>query len=337
MSKKMSGNSDGKIRCGWVGNKPYFTPYHDEEWGVPVHDDRRHFEMLILEGAQAGLSWSTILLRREGYRRAFAGFDPAKVARFNAKKQAALLQDPGIIRNRLKIASAITNAQAFLKVQKEWGSFNTYVWTFVGKRPKINNWKDMSQVPATTPESDALSKDLKKRGFTFVGSTVIYAHMQAAGLVNDHTTDCFRHPSNGGRRQTTPRKSQLRNNRKNQFIIKRVYEIPTKKDGMRVLVDRLWPRGLAKEAAEINHWLKDLAPSTTLRNWFHQDPTKWQEFQKRYAGELDQHPEDIRKLLSWIQEGPVTLVYAARNQDRNNAVALKAYLNKHVPKGKQPS
>ncbi len=184
------------IRCGWVGTKPHFIPYHDEEWGVPVHDDRRHFEMLILEGAQAGLSWSTILLRREGYRRAFSGFDPTKVATFDARKKAMLLQDTGIIRNRLKIESAVTNARAFLKVQDEFESFDTYVWEFVGGAPRINHWKDMSQVPATTPESDALSKDLKQRGFRFVGSTVIYAHMQAAGLVNDHTIDCFRHPSN---------------------------------------------------------------------------------------------------------------------------------------------
>lgn len=184
------------IRCGWVGTKPHFIPYHDEEWGIPVHDDRRHFEMLILEGAQAGLSWSTILLRREGYRRAFAGFDPTKVARFDASKKALLLQDPGIIRNRLKIESAITNAQAFLKVQEQFGAFDQYVWEFVGGKPKINYWTDMSQIPATTPESDALSKDLKQRGFRFVGTTVIYAHMQASGLVNDHTTDCFRHPTN---------------------------------------------------------------------------------------------------------------------------------------------
>ncbi len=187
---------DGKIRCGWVSNKPYYMSYHDEEWGIPVHDDHRHFEMLILEGAQAGLSWSTILLRREGYRKAFAKFDPVKVARFDARKQAALLNNTGIIRNRLKIKSAITNAQAFLKVQEECGSFDAYIWQFVGGKPTINHWTNMSQVPATTPESDTLSKDLKKRGFSFVGSIVIYAHMQAAGLVNDHTTDCFRHPSN---------------------------------------------------------------------------------------------------------------------------------------------
>jgi len=163
---------------------------------VPIHDDHRHFEMLILEGAQAGLSWSTILLRREGYRKAFSGFDPVEVARFDSRKQAALLNNTGIIRNRLKIKSAITNAQAFLKVQEEFGSFDIYIWQFVGGKPRINNWAEMSHVPATTPESDALSKDLKKRGFSFVGSTVLYAHMQAAGLVNDHTTDCFRHPTN---------------------------------------------------------------------------------------------------------------------------------------------
>ncbi|GJL69460.1 MAG: DNA-3-methyladenine glycosylase [Nitrospirales bacterium] len=184
------------IRCGWVGTKPHFIPYHDEEWGIPVHEDHRHFEMLTLEGAQAGLSWSTILLRREGYRQAFAGFDPERVARFDSRKKTELLQDIGIIRNRLKIESAITNAKAFLIIQEAFGSFDQYIWDFVGGAPIINDWKTMAQVPATTPQSDALSKDLKQRGFRFVGSTIIYAHMQAAGLVNDHTTDCFRHPSN---------------------------------------------------------------------------------------------------------------------------------------------
>lgn len=183
--------SDDKIRCGWVGSKPHFIRYHDREWGVPIHDDRRHFEMLLLEGAQAGLTWETILLRREGYRQAFAGFDPVKVARFTAKKKAMLLKNPGIIRNRLKIDSAVTNARAFLALQKEFGSFDHYVWRFVGGKPKVNRWTRMSQVPATSSESNALSKDLKKRGFRFVGSTIIYAYMQAAGLVNDHTTDCF--------------------------------------------------------------------------------------------------------------------------------------------------
>lgn len=191
MTKRFPSIADGKIRCGWVGGKPHFIAYHDQEWGVPVHDDRKHFEMLLLEGAQAGLTWETILLRRDGYRRAFAEFDPNKVARFTAKKKTLLLKNSGIIRNRLKIDSAVTNAQAFLAVQKEVGSFDRYVWQFVGGKPKVNHWTRMSQVPATTPESDALSKDLKKGGFRFVGSTIIYAYMQAAGLVNDHTTDCF--------------------------------------------------------------------------------------------------------------------------------------------------
>ncbi|HXT67617.1 MAG TPA: DNA-3-methyladenine glycosylase I [Nitrospiraceae bacterium] len=182
--------SDGQSRCGWVGGKPHFIRYHDQEWGVPVHSDRKHFEMLQLEGAQAGLTWETILLRRDGYRRAFAQFDPKKVARFTAKKKAELLKNPGIIRNRLKIDSAVTNAQAFLSVQEEFGSFDHYVWQFVGGKQKMNR-RRMTQVPATSPESDALSKDLKKRGFRFVGSTIIYAYMQAVGLVNDHTTDCF--------------------------------------------------------------------------------------------------------------------------------------------------
>ena len=193
MTKRLLSIADGKIRCGWVGGKPHFIAYHDQEWGVPIHDDQKHFEMLLLEGAQAGLSWETILLRRNGYRQAFAEFDPKKVARFTAKKKALLLKNPGIIRNRLKIDSAVTNAQAFLAVQEEVGSFERYAWQFVGGKPKVNRWTRMSQVPATTPESDVLSKDLKKRGFRFVGSTIIYAYMQAAGLVNDHTTDCFLH------------------------------------------------------------------------------------------------------------------------------------------------
>jgi len=191
MTTRLRPISDGKSRCGWVGGKPHFIRYHDQEWGVPVHSDRKHFEMLLLEGAQAGLTWETILLRRDGYRRAFAEFDPKKVARFTAKKKALLLDNPGIIRNRLKIDSAVTNAQAFLSVQEEFGSFDHYVWQFVGGRQKMNRWPRMTQVPATSPESDALSKDLKKRGFRFVGSTIIYAYMQAVGLVNDHTTDCF--------------------------------------------------------------------------------------------------------------------------------------------------
>jgi len=191
MTTRLRPISDGKSRCGWVGGKPHFIRYHDQEWGVPVHSDRKHFEMLLLEGAQAGLTWETILLRRDGYRRAFAEFDPKKVARFTAKKKALLLDNPGIIRNRLKIDSAVTNAQAFLSVQNEFGSFDRYIWRFVGGKQKVNRWPRMAQVPATSPESDVLSKDLKKRGFRFVGSTIIYAYMQAVGLVNDHTTNCF--------------------------------------------------------------------------------------------------------------------------------------------------
>ena len=191
MTKQLRTISDSKTRCVWAGGKPHVIAYHDREWGVPIHEDRKHFEMLLLEGAQAGLTWETILLRRDGYRRAFAEFDPKKVARFTAKKKAVLLKNPGIIRNRLKIDSAVTNAQAFLMVQEEFGSFDRYIWQFVGGTPKVNRWARMSQVPATSPESDALSNDLKKRGFRFVGSTIIYAYMQATGLVNDHTEDCF--------------------------------------------------------------------------------------------------------------------------------------------------
>ena len=181
-------------RCKWAeGVSLDYIEYHDKEWGVPVYDDRVQFEFLILEGAQAGLSWSTILNKREGYRKAFADFDPEKVARFTDKRLEKLLQDPGIVRNRLKVQSAVTNAKAFLAVQKEFGSFSEYIWGFVGGKPIQNNFKKDSDIPATSPESDALSKDLKKRGFKFVGSTIVYAHMQATGLVNDHVTGCFRY------------------------------------------------------------------------------------------------------------------------------------------------
>jgi len=167
--------------------------YHDLEWGVPVHDDRKHFEFLVLEGAQAGLSWSTVLNKREAYRRAFNRFDPTRVARYDKKRIGNLLRDPAIIRNRLKIESAVRNAEAFLAVQKEFGSFDAYCWRFVGGRPKVNRWKAIQRIPATSSESDAFSKDLKQRGFRFVGSTIIYAHMQAVGMVNDHLVDCFRY------------------------------------------------------------------------------------------------------------------------------------------------
>jgi DNA-3-methyladenine glycosylase I len=181
------------VRCGWARNELAIR-YHDEEWGVPVHDDRTFFEFLILEGAQAGLSWDTILKKRENYRKAFAGFDPAKVAKFDEKKQAKLLLDPGIVRNRLKVAAAVDNARAFLQVQKEFGSFDLYIWRFVKGKPKVNA---LNQVPASTAESDAMSKDLKKRGFRFVGSTICYAFMQATGLVNDHAAQCFRSRTRG--------------------------------------------------------------------------------------------------------------------------------------------
>jgi len=184
---------DNKKRCGWCLKFDQYVQYHDQEWGVPVHDDRVHFEFLILEGAQAGLSWSTILKKRDGYRKAFAGFDPVKVARFTPLKIERILTDPGIVRNRLKVAAAVNNAKRFLEVQKEFGSFDTYIWGFVGGKPIVNRHKMLSEVPATTPESDALSKDLIRRGFKFVGSTVIYAHMQACGLVNDHLVDCWRY------------------------------------------------------------------------------------------------------------------------------------------------
>jgi DNA-3-methyladenine glycosylase I len=180
-------------RCTWCAGNELQTTYHDREWGVPVHDDRKLFEFLILEGAQAGLSWDTILKKRENYRRAFAGFDPRKVARFDRRRRAALMKNPGIVRNRLKIESAVTNAQAFLAVQREFGSFARYIWRFVDGRPLRSRRRAMKDVPACTPESDAMSKDLKKRGFRFVGSTICYAFMQATGLVDDHLLTCFRY------------------------------------------------------------------------------------------------------------------------------------------------
>jgi DNA-3-methyladenine glycosylase I len=185
--------SDQKHRCGWVGSDPLYVEYHDKEWGVPVYDDPTLFEFLILEGAQAGLSWLTVLRKRENYRRAFAGFDVKKVAQWDEKDVERLLQDTGIIRNRLKVASAINNAQQFLKVQQEFGSFSAYQWQFVAGTPRQNAWIDISQIPAVSPEAEAFSKDLKKRGFRFVGPTIIYAHMQATGMINDHTVDCFRY------------------------------------------------------------------------------------------------------------------------------------------------
>ena len=181
-------------RCSWVnGDDQLMRDYHDREWGVPTHDDRTHFEFLVLEAAQAGLSWSIVLKKRDGYRRAFSQFDPAKVARYSAARIDKLTAEPGIIRNRLKIAAAVKNARAFLGVQKEYGSFDAYCWQFVDGRPRQNRWTTLRQIPATTRESDAFSKDLKGRGFSFVGSTVMYAHMQAVGMVNDHLVDCFRY------------------------------------------------------------------------------------------------------------------------------------------------
>jgi DNA-3-methyladenine glycosylase I len=180
-------------RCTWVGSDPLMLQYHDREWGLPVHVDRKHFEFLILEGAQAGLSWLIVLRKREGYRRAFSRFDPEKVARYTGKQIQKLTRDPAIIRNRMKIEAAVRNARAFLAIQQEFGSFDSYCWRFVDGRPRLNRRKTTREIPATSPESDAFSKDLKRRGFRFVGSTIIYAHMQAVGMVNDHLVDCFRY------------------------------------------------------------------------------------------------------------------------------------------------
>ncbi len=182
-----------KTRCDWGTTSQLYIDYHDNEWGVPVHDDRKLFEFLILEGAQAGLSWETVLKKRENYRKAFNNFDPAKISRYGDKKIEALLGDKGIIRNRLKITSAINNARRFLEVRKEFGTFDTYIWNFVGGSPITNRYMSIREIPATTEISDAMSKDLKKRGFKFVGPTICYAHMQATGMVNDHVVDCYRY------------------------------------------------------------------------------------------------------------------------------------------------
>lgn len=194
-------NTKPRIRCPWVDpEKPDYVAYHDEEWGVPVRDDRRIFEFLTLEAAQAGLSWYTVLRKRENYRKAFAGFDPAKVARFGPDKIDKMMLDPGLIRNRAKLEAAVHNARRFLEVQKEFGTFSDYIWAFVGGKPKVNKLKGRGDYVATSPESDALSADLRKRGFKFVGSTIVYAHMQATGMINDHIVGCFRHKQVGKRK-----------------------------------------------------------------------------------------------------------------------------------------
>lgn len=194
MSSALHGKADlSKQRCAWAGEDALYRQYHDTEWGVPLHDDRALFEFLILEGAQAGLSWITILRKRENYRAAFDGFDAAHIAAYGANKIESLLQDAGIVRNRLKVAAAVINAQKFLDVRDELGSFDSFIWRFVEGKPKQNSWRSPAEIPASTPESDAMSKELKRRGFKFVGSTICYALMQATGMVNDHTMDCFRH------------------------------------------------------------------------------------------------------------------------------------------------
>ena len=192
-SPPLSTEIQARERCAWCGADPLYLAYHDHEWGVPLHDDRRLFEMLVLEGAQAGLNWLTILRKREGYRRAFDGFDPERIARYDDRDIARLLADSGIVRNRLKIAAAIRNAQGFLSIQERHGGFGAFLWRYVGSIPKQNGWRSLAEVPARTPEAEAMSRDLKRLGFGFVGPTICYAFMQATGMVNDHTTDCFRH------------------------------------------------------------------------------------------------------------------------------------------------
>ena len=194
MARRPSADPADRVRCAWAGSDPLYLAYHDREWGVPLHDDRRLFELLCLEGAQAGLAWITILRKRAGYRRAFDRFEPRKVAGYGPAKVRSLLADPGIVRNRLKVLGAVRNARAFLALRAELGSFDRFLWGFVGGEPRSNAWRTLREVPARTVESDALSRALRQRGFTFVGSTICYAFMQAAGLVNDHLVDCFRHP-----------------------------------------------------------------------------------------------------------------------------------------------
>jgi DNA-3-methyladenine glycosylase I len=195
--------SKALVRCAWAGSDPLYVAYHDQEWGVPVHDDRLLLEFLILEGAQAGLSWSTILRKRENYRQAYDNFEPEKVARYDERKIAELLANPGIVRNRRKVETSITNARLFLDIQQECGSFDAYVWRYVGGQPIQNQWRSLAEMPARTPESDALSKDLMRRGFKFTGSTIMYAFMQAIGMVNDHTLDCFRYAELAGADHTS--------------------------------------------------------------------------------------------------------------------------------------
>lgn len=202
----MAVKTANRKRCSWAGDDPLYVAYHDKEWGRPLHDNVKLFELLTLEGAQAGLSWITVLRKRDNYRKAFAGFDPKKVARFGPDKVKALMNNPGIIRNRLKIESTVSNARAFLDVQKEFGSFDRYIWSFVNHRPVRNRFRNMKDLPARTDVSDAMSKDLKKRGFRFVGSTICYAFMQAAGMVNDHMADCFLSSPRSGKKSTSIRK-----------------------------------------------------------------------------------------------------------------------------------
>ena len=193
MNELSSISGQSVVRCPWSGSHPLYTTYHDESWGVPVHDDRRLFEMLILEGAQAGLSWLTVLKKQENYRKAFSNFDPSKIARYDSQRVQRLLENAKIIRNRLKIEGAVSNAHAFLAIQKDCGTFDRYIWEFVGGKPRQNTWSTVDQIPSTTAESETMSKDLKHRGFTFVGSTICYAFMQATGMVNDHLVNCFRY------------------------------------------------------------------------------------------------------------------------------------------------
>jgi DNA-3-methyladenine glycosylase I len=301
--------------------------YHDEDWGVPLHDDQRLFEFLLLEGAQAGLSWQTILRKRDNYRHAFDGFDPHKVARYGKRKVESLLKDEGIVRNRLKVEGAVKNAKAFLAVQAEHGTFDAFIWPFVGGAPRQNRYRAMEDLPAQTDEAVAMSKALKKLGFTFVGPTICYAMMQATGMVNDHEIGCFRHGEVAKMATGRSRPRKGKGAAAERIAVKRVYEPAAAADGVRILVDRLWPRGLKKEAIEAR-WLRDVSPSTALRRWAHDGDDRYAGFCARYAAELEAEPAAaaLEELLAETRRGKVTLLFAAKDEEHNNATALRTYL-----------
>ena len=307
--------NDGKQRCFWCNPKnPAYMEYHDKEWGVPCHDDHILFEMLILEGFQAGLSWECVLNKRPAFREAFDRFAVDTVAAYDDARLEQLRQNPGIIRNKLKIKAARTNARVFKTIQAEWGSFDRYLWHWTEGKVIYEQHRAHSEL------SDAISKDLKKRGMTFVGTTIIYAYLQAVGVINSHEEGCY----------LFSEKEQV-SQKENPILIKRIYEAPADTDGCRILVDRLWPRGIKKENAALDQWCKEIAPSTELRKWFHHEAEKYEEFCQRYLAELQANPKAaaFRKLVEEKRKGgPVTLLYSAKNETQNNAVVLREWLEK---------